>query len=83
MINGSYSGTYEVFDTRLIGIEAIWEIVLQARNDDVFKKASKFLLQLFKSLSKELKENLPKIKENFLQICMSNIDIGVDKIQSS
>jgi hypothetical protein len=38
---------------------------------------------LFKSLSVELQANLNKIKEDFLQICMENIEIGVEELKKA
>lgn len=77
LIRGSYSGSYEVFETKLIGIQALWEIVLQAKDAKVHQKASKFLLTLYKKLSPDLQGNLDSIKKDFLKTCMSHIKEGV------
>jgi len=77
LIKNNYGGSYEVFETKLIGIQALWEIVLQAKVESVHVKASKFLLTLYKKLSPDLIENLNQIKEEFLKICMSHIKDGV------
>jgi hypothetical protein len=68
LIKGNYLSSVEVFDTKLIGIQALWEIVLQAKDQNVHQKASKFLLLLFKKLSPDLVEKLNVIKEDFLKI---------------
>lgn len=68
LIKGNYLSSVEVFDTKLIGIQALWEIVLQAKDQKVHQKASKFLLLLFKKLSPDLVEKLNVIKEDFLKI---------------
>lgn len=83
LIKGSYSGSYEVFETKLIGIQALWEIVLQAKDQKVHQKASKFLLTLYKKLSPDLAENLNNIKEEFLKTCMSHIKEGVKSLSQS
>lgn len=77
LIKGSYIGSYEVFETKLIGIQALWEIVLQAKDAKVHQKASKFLLTLYKKLSPDLYNNLNLIKEEFLKTCMAHIKEGV------
>jgi hypothetical protein len=65
---GGYYRSHEVYETKLIGIQALWEITLQAKNSKVHNKASKFLLTLYKKLSPELDLNI--IKEDFLKTCM-------------
>jgi len=67
LIKGNNEGSYEVFDTKLIGIQALWEIVLISKDPKVHKKASKFLLTLYRKLSPQLLENLNSIKEEFLK----------------
>ena len=76
LIKGSF-GSYEVFETKLIGIQALWEIVLQAKDSKVHQKASKFLLTLYKKLSPDLFNSLNFIKEEFLKTWMSHIKEGV------
>jgi hypothetical protein len=71
-----------VYNTKLIGIEGLWEIVLLSKREDVYQASSKFLHQIFKSLSPDLKENLKEIKEEFLAICMENIQIGVAELKN-
>jgi len=51
--------------------------VLQAKDQNVYQKASKFLMTLYRKLSPDLFGNLNAIKEEFLKICMSNIKDGV------
>jgi hypothetical protein len=55
-----------VFETKLIGIEALWEITLCARNNGVYKKAAEFLHKLYKKMSPTLVEKLNEIKEDLL-----------------
>lgn len=81
LIRGSFSGSYEVFETKLIGIQALWEIVLQAKDQKVHQKASKFLMTLYKKLSPDLINNLNTIKEEFLKTCMSHIKDGVKALK--
>ena len=60
----------EVFEYRLIGIEALWEIVLQARDLTVHKRALEFLQRLYKRLNQAyFKEHVFTIKMNLLDVC--------------
>lgn len=81
LIRGQYSGSYEVYETKLIGIQALWEIVLQAKDQEIYQKSSKFLMVLYRKLSPELFGSLNSIKEEFLKICMSNIKDGVSGVK--
>lgn len=83
VIKSQYDSNLEVYNTKLIGIEALWEIVLLSKKEEVYQASSKFLHQLFKSLSPDLQENLKEIKEEFLAICMENIEIGVLELKSN
>ena len=47
----SFQTQLEVFDVKLIGIEALFEIVLQVRDAKVQEKSSAFLMKLYKSLN--------------------------------
>ena len=68
--NSSFDSAFEVFETKLIGIEGLWEITLCVRNDKVYKKAADFLHKLYKKMSPSLVEKLNEIKEDLLQTCM-------------
>lgn len=70
----------EVFETKLIGIEALWEIVLCSRNEKVYKKAAEFLHRLYKKMSPSLAEKLNEIKEELLITCMDHIKTGLKDI---
>ena len=79
----SDSQMFEVFETKLIGIEALWEISLCARNDKVYKKAADFLHKLYKRMAPDLvKDRLNEIKEDLLKTCMDHIKTGYKDIQS-
>lgn len=67
LIKGSYTGSYEVYETKLIGIQALWEIVLQSKDQRVHQRSSKFLLMIYKKLSPDLHNKLNTIKEEFLK----------------
>lgn len=49
-----FENNFEVFETKLIGVEGLWEIVLCSRNEKVYKKAADFLHKLYKKMSPEL-----------------------------
>ena len=74
----------EVFDVKLIGIEALMEIVLQVRDSKVQEKAAAFLLKIYKSCNKELmEEKIVEIKMDLLSVSMGNIRKGKDELQES
>ena len=79
--NSAFESAFEVFETKLIGIEALWEITLCARNDKVYKRAAEFLHKLYKKMSPSLVEKLNKIKEDLLQNCMDHIKAGLNEIR--
>lgn len=64
--NTAFEGTFEVFETKLIGIEALWEITLCARNNKVYEKSAEFLHKLYKKMSPSLVDRLNDIKEDLL-----------------
>ena len=72
---------FEVFDHQLIGIEALWEIILGAQDERIYKRASEFLMRLHKKLAKEQSDDMPGIKELFFQNCMTQIRLGLQDIE--
>jgi hypothetical protein len=64
--NSAFEQNFEVFETKLIGVEALWEILLCARNQKVYKSATDFLLKIYKKMSPSLVERLNEIKEDLL-----------------
>jgi uncharacterized lipoprotein YajG len=56
---------FEVYSIELIGIEALWEIILSAPNEEIYQKSSSFLSKIYKSMQQ--KED---IKEFIYQNCM-------------
>ena len=61
-----------VYDHQLIGIEALWEIILGAQDERINKKASALLMKLFKNLATDNEnEAAPNIKELFYQNCLN------------
>ena len=81
MVKGRYESQYEIFETKLIGIEALWELIFTVRDEAVYKRASTFLHRLYKKLSPTLAENLNPIKEEFLQTCMEAVRSGYECLQ--
>ena len=66
-----------MYDFKLIGIEALIEIVLQVRDDKVHERASAFLMKIYKSLNKDLiEEKIAEIKMDLLSVCMTNVRKG-------
>jgi hypothetical protein len=80
--NSAFDSAFEVFETKLIGIEALWEIALCVREDKVYKRAADFLHKLYKKMSPSLVENLNEIKEDLLQTCMDQIKTGLNDIHT-
>ena len=73
----SFGNSIEVFDSKLIGIEALLEIVLQVRDRAVYDKAFQFLLRLYKHLNSELlTQKIVDIKLDLLQTCTEQIRRG-------
>jgi hypothetical protein len=68
--NSAFDSAFEVFETKLIGGEALWEIVLSARNEKVYQKAADFLHRLYKKMSPTIVDRLNEIKEDLLHSCM-------------
>jgi len=56
---------FEVFDHQLIGVEALWEIILGAQDEQIYKRASQFLIRLYKKLSSDLIDDISNLKEMF------------------
>ena len=74
----------EVYDFKLIGIEALIEIVLQVRDDKVHERASAFLMKIYKSLNKDLiEEKIAEIKMDLLSVCMTNVRKGQQELNES
>lgn len=74
----------EVFDVKLIGIEALIEIVMQVRDTKVHEKAAAFLLKIYKSLNKDLfEEGIFDIKMDLLAVSMENIRKGKDELHDT
>ena len=66
---------------KLIGIEALMEIVLQVRDTKVQEKASAFLIKIYKSMNKDLIEDkIVEIKMDLLAVSMENIRKGKDEL---
>lgn len=80
--NRAFEQNFEVFETKLIGVEGLWEITLCARNDKVYKKAADFLHKLYKKMSPSLIDKLNEIKEDLLQTCMEQIKTGLNDIHN-
>lgn len=59
----------EVFDIQLISIEALWEIMLEARNELVFVASSNLMKRIYRGL----KTCSMEIQEDFIKTCMGYI----------
>ena len=68
--NSAFESAFEVFETKLIGVEALWEILLCARSNKVYKQATEFLHKIYKKMSPTLVDRLNEIKEDLLHTCM-------------
>jgi hypothetical protein len=79
--SSTFESAFEVHETKLIGVEALWEILLCARNNKVYKSATEFLHKLYKKMSPALVEKLNEIKEDLLVTCMDQIKTGYTQIR--
>jgi len=66
-------GNFKAYTHNLIGIEALWSIVLSAVDETTYKISLEFFIRLFKRL-----EINDEIKIYILDICMSHIKSGLD-----
>lgn len=66
----------DVKEINLLGIQAVWELILQARCDIVHKDA----LKLLKNIYKGLRKCSPDVQEDFLSSCMYHIKTGAEFI---
>ncbi len=74
-------GTYEVVDIRLIGMEAVWEVALQAHEETVRKAATEFIHEVYKRLSQDLVQKQgPVVREEFILKCMSSVKLGAEGV---
>jgi hypothetical protein len=62
-------------------MKALWEIVLQAHNAKVAKRAAQQLQRVYSKMSPDILEDLPQIKKDVLQITFTNIRTGLKKYQ--
>ena len=67
----------EVISDKLISFSCLWEIVLQTRDDSVFKKGSEFLNKIYRGMRSE---NMEQTKVDFLDLCMQNIRQAKEEI---
>jgi len=65
-------GNFKAYSHNLIGIEALWQIVLSVTDEQTHKVSLEFLIRLFKRL-----EMTEEVKIYILDICMSNIKNGL------
>ncbi len=79
--NSVFESAFEVYETKLIGVEALWEILLCARNPKVYKSATQFLQKLYMKMSPTLVEKINEIKEDLLVTCMDQIKTGYTQIR--
>lgn len=68
---------FDVFNHQLIGIEALWEIILSVQDESISKRASQFLIKLYTKMAKQQKADISMIKELLYQNCMQHIKAGL------
>jgi len=69
----------DVKDIDLLGMKALWEVVLQARDEVVFKEALSLLERLYIGLRKCSEED----QECFLRQCMEQLKEGSDQLRQA
>lgn len=78
IISNEYDSDMEIRESSLLGIQYLWEIILQARNKKVFKSATKFLKKIYKGLKQPQDEAIQEMIRN----CMEFISEGSERYRS-
>jgi len=60
--------------SELAGIQNIWRIVLESKNQEVNEKSSKLLIDLYKSISGDIKKNAKEITDEGVATSMNKIE---------
>lgn len=71
----------EVHNIQLVGMEALWEIVLQARDSVVAQQSQAFLSKLYRRLAQSVLEtSLKEVKQMFLETAMKQVEAGIRRV---
>ena len=74
------NNTFEIVDMQLFGVRVIWQIALEAKDENVQKSAANFLHDIYKRISPELAEKSGKeVRKDFLVQCMNHIKTGISE----
>ena len=69
---------FEAYTHQLVGIEALWEVVLVAPNEEIFKRALTFMVKLYRQVVQNGAD--VDIKELIYQSCLTHIRNAVQRI---
>lgn len=78
IISSEYESDIEVRELALLGMQYLWEILLQARQKQVFKSASEFLKKIFKGLKQPQEDAMQELIRN----CMEFIGEGSERYRN-
>jgi hypothetical protein len=72
------SAQFTAYEFNLIGMEALWEIVMQVRSEQVHEQAEALLARVYRRLDKETLENrLSQLKSHVLHCSMDMVKKGL------
>jgi len=76
------SAVVMVFDSDLLGLDALWSVAVEALNPDVFKLAVELLIALHTKLSPQLTVNKRAVWEAFVVKCMTFVQRALVQLQA-
>lgn len=63
---------------KLVGVEALWTIVLEATNEDVTKRSIAFLNKVHERLAPELTDRVALVRAKYIEECMRHLKESLD-----
>lgn len=75
IITSDFDGDFEVKETPILGLQYLWEILLQARNKKVFKNSKYFMKKIYQGLRQPHEEVMQELIRN----CMGFISEGSER----
>lgn len=65
--------------TQIVGINALWKIALEAKNEAVINKAIELLNKLYTKLGEEVKERIAEISSDFVETAIEKLKLFYDR----
>ncbi len=66
----------EIVSDQLIGMQVVWDVALEARDEEVQKTATAFLQAVYRKVAPESAKFVLQIREGFVRMCMRQIQSG-------